>query len=277
VNAPINQDRFSPEGLKALLAEYDKAAVDVFAGYCLALLNEKDREKKPKNPWMAHRSNTQLAGYYKAVIADGLTIDGKHVTIQKTGVSYDYVAYKNKMLLAYPESLIDVSLVYKDDNFAFAKESGRVVYTHKINNPFGQFEQDVIGGYCVIKNKRGEFLTLLSAADIEKHRKVAKTDSIWKSWFAEMALKTIVKKACKQHFADIFQSIETLDNENYDVEQPLGISVETKAAIEALNTVDELNRYYHQNKAQHAGIMQDFVDALARRKEQIKGGTDADN
>jgi hypothetical protein len=34
-----------------------------------------------------------------------------------------------------------------------------------------------------------------------------------------MCLKTIVKKACKMHFGDIFTGIEEMDNEQYDLDK----------------------------------------------------------
>jgi len=174
------------------------------------------------------------------------------------------------MYLAYPESLIDVALVYKDDTFNFQKQSGKVIYTHNINNPFNQEQANIVGGYCVIKNKRGEFITILSMKNIEKHRKVAKTDYIWASWFHEMCLKTIIKKACKQHFADIFQNIETLDNEGYDLEKPLGIDIKDKAAVENLKTIPEIEQYWTANKGRNAGILKDFTKLCASRKAEIE-------
>ena len=173
------------------------------------------------------------------------------------------------MLIAYPETLIDIQMVYKDDSFKFQKNSGKVTYTHDLNNPFDQTEKDIKGGYCIIKNSRGEFITLLSSTDIEKHRKVAKTDSFWTKWFVEMAMKTIIKKACKVHFADIFQTMETLDNEQNDIEQPLTISIETKQELEAILTVPDLEKYYTDNKGKNAGIILGFTDACSKRKEKI--------
>lgn len=263
--------------LKGLLSDYESEKVETYINYCARIESEK-KNGVLKNPWMAHRSDQVLANFFKAVSLDKLSFDGKHITLQSTGISYDYVAFKNKMLIAYPESLVDMALVYKDDSFLFKKESGHVHYTHEIKNPFGQSEADIIGGYCVIKNKRGEFLTLLSVDDIEKHRKVAKTDFIWKNWFVEMAMKTVIKKACKQHFSDIFQNIETLDNENYDVEQSLEISIETKQELEELKTVPEIEAYYKANAGKNAGIKQDFIKACATRKEAIvKEAIDGDS
>ena len=252
----------NPNKLKELLTKYDPEEVSRYIQYFLDI-------PQAKNPWKGHRTDEQLAGYFKSVKADNLDFDGKHITLISTGVSYDYVAYKNKMFTIYPETLLDVQLVHKDDEFSFKKDSGKVTYTHKINNPFGASENDLVGCYCVIKNSRGEFLNTLTMEEIQKHRKVAKTDFIWKQWFNEMVLKTIIKKACKTHFADIFQNMETLDNEQNDIEQPLGISIETKQEIEAINTVEELTPYFKGNEGKNAGMTEDFIKALAARKAQI--------
>lgn len=258
--------------IKNSLSEFDQYKVDRYIRYCESVLNAKTKDKGQwvdKNPWMQKRTDDQLSGFFKSVENDGLDFDGKHITLISHGISYDYIAYKNKMLLAYPETLIDIQMVYKDDSFQFQKKSGKVTYTHDLNNPFEQTEKDVKGGYCIIKNSRGEFITLLSSADIDKHRKVAKTDSFWTKWFVEMAMKTIIKKACKIHFADIFQTIETLDNEQNDVEQSLTISIETKQDLEAILTVPELNSYYKANEGKNAGMIEEFTKSCADRKAQI--------
>lgn len=208
----------NPDAIKQGLKKYPENQVNNYIAYLQRLATEKQKGNL-KNPWMNQRTDDFLIRIFKVVADDGLVFDGDDITLQSTGVSYNYQAYKNKMLLAYPESVIDVSLVYQDDTFQFQKQSGKVQYTHTIGNPFNRDETAIIGAYCVIKNHRGEFLTLLSKKDIDKHRKVAKTDYIWKSWFAEMALKTIMKKACKQHFKDVFSNIEAMDNENYDLEK----------------------------------------------------------
>ena len=165
---------------------------------------------------MDQKSDQYFINCFLSVAKDGLTIDGKHVTINNNGVSYDYIAYKNKMLQIYPETLFDVQLVRDGDKFNFSKSSGEIQYSHDMNNPFDDTE--VIGAYCIIKNKRGQFLTTLSRKEIDKHRKVAKTDYVWKNWFDEMSLKTVIKKACKTHFEDIYSNMEELDNTQYELE-----------------------------------------------------------
>lgn len=209
----------NPEKIKEGLKKYPENQVTNYIAHLNRLSSEKNKQGGFKNPWMNQRTDDFLIRIFKVVADDGLVFDGDDITLQSTGVSYNYQAYKNKMLLAYPESVIDVSLVYQDDTFQFQKQSGKVKYTHDIGNPFTRDEKAIVGAYCVIKNHRGEFLTLLSKKDIDKHKKVAKTSYIWDHWYAEMALKTVMKKACKQHFKDVFSTVEAMDNQNYDLER----------------------------------------------------------
>lgn len=254
------------ETIVNLLKGQNPEHVEKFAAYCMSLLKAVDRvTKEPKNPWMKFNTEQRLADLFRRVAKEGLVFDGKHVTLQSTGVSYDYVAYKNKMLLAYPESLIDLALVYEGDDFMFQKDSGKVKYEHVIKDPFNQSETNIVGGYCVIKNKRGEFLTLMGKADIQKHRIVAKTDSFWKKWFKEMVLKTVIKKACKFHFDDIYKDMEEADEANFDMEIPVDLELQWKTEIDALKTMQALKTYYVKNK----GKGKAFDQYVSLRKQQL--------
>ena len=258
------------KAIKNGLSDHDATKVEIYINYLAELSTVKDRNKKLKNPWFKYRTDEELINNFKKVATDGLSIDGEHITLQSTGISYDYIAFKNKMMITYPESIIDVGLVYKDDTFKFEKQSGKVVYTHQINNPFNQDENNIIGGYCVIKNKRGEFITILSKDNIEKHRKVARTDSIWKAWYHEKCLVVIIKKACKQHFQDIYQNIETIDNENYDLSKSLDVDIDDKASIESISTIEELRQYWKDHQGRNAGVLKEFNELLAKRKDEIE-------
>lgn len=254
------------------LKDYDQEQVGMYVSYIMKLESEKKKDNGQwvtKNPWMKQRSDQQIINYFKVVSVDGLMFDGVDVTLQTTGISYSYQAFKNKMLLSYPESIVDVSLVYVGDTVEFDKNSGKVRYLHTIGDPFNQTANNMVGAYCVIKNKRGEFLTLLSSADISNHRKVAKTDSIWKNWPKEMAMKTIMKKACKQHFKDIYSNIETVDNENYDLDQPMNIEVERKSEVEDIATMEELQTFYVKHK-DTVSNKEDFNKLVSARKAEIE-------
>ena len=260
-----NQQPFTKEGIIALLADQNPQDADRFASYCIRLLIEKKKDGSLQNLWMTSKSDAALAELFKRVAREGLVFDGIHVTLQSTGVSYDYIAYKNKMLIAYPESKIDAALVYKGDTFTVSKEDGAVSYKHGVTNPFAQKGVDIEGGYCVIKNKRGEFITLLSKEDIDQHRRVAKTDYIWREWFKEMALKTVIKKACKQHFADVYQGIDEMDNENYDLENPLDMELALKAEIDAIETLSELSEF----ALKHRGRGKSVDQYIAKRMKAL--------
>lgn len=227
--------------------------IDVFASYCMRLLLETDKKNnQPKHPFMKTKTPEALAQLFLRVAAEGLVFDGRHITLISRGISYDYIAYKNKMLLAYPESMIDMDVVKEGDTFTAGKESGKVVYSHKIADPLSTGDMNSIkGAYCVIQNKRGEFLTLLSKEDLAKHRKVAKTDSFWSQWFKEMVLKTVIKKATKYHFDDIFEGMNEADNESsIDLEKMNVPAVDQKKleavlhAIEGFKNLKALQDYY---------------------------------
>lgn len=242
-----------------LLPEYNKEQVEAFAAYAVRLSLDS------KNPWMKTKQEEEMANLFKRVSEAGMVFDGVHITLQSTGISYDYIAYKNKMLLAYPESKVDMALVYEGDDFSVAKESGSVIYHHNISSPFDRDTKKIIGAYCIIQNKRGDFITLLSKEELDKHRKVAKTDYIWAQWFSEMALKTVIKKACKQHFDDIYEKIEKSDNENFNLDNPLDLELKYKQEIDAITTMDELKNYYNANK----GKGKDFDKYVSIRKSQL--------
>ena len=250
------------------LKNYNPDDVAVFEAYIHRLRTEKNKDGTLKNYWATKTTDAKFEAMFKAVVKSGLSIDGKHITINTNGVSFDYVAYKNKMLMVYPESLIDVQLVYEGDEYSFSKDSGKVIYSHKIANPFGSTEDKIIGAYCVIKNQRGEFLTTLSRPEIDKHRKVAKQDYIWRAWFREMAFKTVIKKAVKVHYDDLYIEMENLDNEQYDLEkheekQELvpGTNHYVKvitAAKERGVGLAELKKHYIINKAAEAVITKEL-------------------
>lgn len=254
--------------IKELLVDHNAQHVDKYAGYCQLLTTEKNKKTgQLKNAWSLKIPDEKFAEMFRRVNNEGLVLDGEHITIGWNGLSYDYIAYKNKMFVSYPETTIDVQLVREDDVFSFSKESGTVKYSHSITNPF--LPKNVIGGYCIIKNKRGEFITILDRKEIDKHRKVAKTDYIWSQWFNEMALKTVIKKACKQHFADVYQEIDTMDNENYDLNNPLDIQLKYKQDIDALKTHDECKQYMQS----HKGLGKDVDKYLLIRNKQINENT----
>jgi hypothetical protein len=249
----------------SLLSWFNQQNVENYANYCYKLQNEKKKDWTLQNPWSTKITEEKFAELFKKVDNEWLVFDWNHITLQSTGISYDYVALKNKMIIAYPESTIDIQLVYEWDDIEFGKTNWKVEYNHKLKNPFDSKDKDIIGAYTVIKNKRWEFLTTLSKEELEKHRKTAKTDYIRAAWYKEMCMKTIMKKACKMHFWDIFTKIEEMDNDNYSLDNPLELEIWYKSEIDAIKTIDELKEYYAKNKWKG----KDFDKYISIRKEQL--------
>lgn len=267
---------FTKEKLIEKLKGYKEEKVEQFASYCCKLAQEKDKQTgELKNAWITKLDENKLATLFKRVAQDeGLYLDGVNITLTNRGVQYDYKAYKNKIMIVYPESIIDVQLVYKGDEFSFKKEDGKVHYVHNIANPFEQKNEDIIGGYCVIKNKRGEFLTTLTKEELDKHRKLAKTDRIWKDWLKEMSYKTVLKKGCSVHFSDIVTNIEQIDNEaNYNIENPVDIDLDNKAKIDEIKTLKELKVFYDENKDKFAKNSAILKYIVAKQEELRNGNT----
>lgn len=206
---------------KSLAKDYVREDVERYASYCHKLLVQVNRDGVPKNAWMQHKNITvdYLDTLFRSVHKEGLVFDGEDVALTNLGINYNYQAWKRKMLNIYPESIIDLQLTYKGDVIDFRKENGKVLYTHKMNDPFNHTDANIIGGYMVIKNKRGEFINLLSKVEIEKRRAVAKTDYIWKAWFAKMCLKTVARDGFSFHFKDDFKGMLVVDNDLSELEE----------------------------------------------------------
>ena len=243
---------------------------DRFIAYVTKLATVTDNRSQLRNPWMQHRSLGYLTLVYNMVYDTGLEFDGANITLISTGVSYNYQAYKNKMLLAYPETVLDLDLVYKGDVFSVGKKSGAVDYTHTMADPFKRVNDDILGGYCVIKNKRGEFLTTLTRGELDKHRAVAKTDMIWKAWYVEMCKKTLIKKASRLHFDDVYEKINNLDNENIDLDLPIDINIKVKGDVERIDNLVDLEKYFHANRGKHADNNDWFNGLVASRKNELE-------
>ena len=261
------------EQIKTGLKEYDSTRVDIFIKYLKQLETEVDKNKALKNWWYKDNlKESDAIGLFKQVALDNLFIDGETITIGYKGkvmITYNYQAYKNRLLNAYPETLIDLQVVFKGDTFSFRKENGHVTYTHVLENPF-ENKKELIGAYCVIKNKRGEFLEILNTDEITKMKNTAATQSVWLLWYVEMVKKSMIKRSCKTHFKDIVQNMDKLDNENYDLELSnlTDKDSEIRLLLEAAETEAEVIQIYKDNKDTFSDHTQ-LVKLCGGRKAEI--------
>ena len=255
--------------MKQLLKNYDINKVHIFIAYLNILDLEKDKDGKQKNWWYSKVSKEEYANAFKKVFETGLFIDGDSVTLnyrKKLIITYDYHAYKNKIALTYPETIFDFQNVYKGDNFIFRKESGKVIYSHTIANPF-DINKELIGAYGIIKNSRGEFIETINVADIEKFKNTSTMKNIWHSWYDRMVLKSIIKRICSVHFHDITKGIDSIDNETNEPGRA-NISDLIQKEIESASTQEELTNIY---KANISGIedTEAFIKMLGDKKSEI--------
>lgn len=257
--------------IKSDLSAYGSPAqLSIFGNYLSRLLTEtkSKSDNTPKNPWMRYAKNEDLVNVFIKVKEDGLVIDGDSITLQFKGSikpRYDYHAYKNRLMIAYPETILDVSIVYEGDKYSFSKESGKVTYKHEIADPFS-IDREAIGAYCVIKNSRGEFIETLNIPEITKMKNAAKTKNVWDQWYGQMIKKSVLKRACKFHFKDKFKSIEEIDNEDYDLEA-VDVSSDLQKRIKNAS-LSELKKIF---EGLSGGPNEPkILEMLAVRKEELK-------
>lgn len=190
-----------------------------------------EQKKEPNKRPVSNNSEDQLQSLVLKFWNLGVLIDDTNAVITGRSMAMvTYHGYKNKILNTYPETEFDIQLVREGDDFSFSKESGKIQYSHKINDPFGT--KPIIGAYVIFKNKRGEYLEALSQHDYEEMRKASKQTYLWDQWESEFWLKSVIKRACKRHFNDIVAEIDKVDNEDYGMREKGEPPVDQKAAAE---------------------------------------------
>ena len=257
------------KNIKDKLSEHPEAEVDRYINYLKFLETEK-KDNQPKNKWFIYFKENNAIDIYNKVAIDGLSIDGETITLQFKGkvmISYNYQAYKNRLLIIYPETKFDLQLVNKGDKFIFIKESGSVQYTHEILDPFNT-SKEIIGTYCIIKNKRGEFLETLNMTEIQKMKNVATTKNVWNNWEGEMVLKSVIKRACKRHFRDITANIDNIDNESINLDN-INIENEIQLKIDKIKSIPELTTIYKENYKKSKDKI-NFIKLLTAKKLELR-------
>jgi len=255
--------------MKELLKGFDENKVDIFLTYLKQLETTVDKDKKVIAWWYKNITPIQFASAFKKVAESGLFIDGDSITLNYKGkmiITYDYHAYKNKINLIYPETIFDFQVVYVGDIFTFRKENGKVIYSHKIENPFG-LKKEIVGAYGIVKNKRGEFIELLNKDDIDKMKNTSTMKNIWDKWYDRMVLKSIIKRICSIHFHDITKTIDDVDNETNEPGRAT-ISDLIQREIEDATTESELTKIYKENVAK-VDDKEAFIKMLASKKNEI--------
>jgi len=261
--------------LKSLLSDCDGVRVQVYCDYILRLETDAYRNGQLKNPWCASFKESTAASLFKKVAIDNLFIDGDSITLQyiqgNVQPNYNYQAYKNKLLNVYPGTKFDLQVVCESDSISITKQDGLISYKHEIIDAFASTKK-IIGAYCIIKNEKGDFIETINLEEIEKIRSTAKTDNIWKTWYSEMVLKSVLKRACKRHFKDIVLNMDSIDKENSDVSEEL-LSFEVKHEIERCSNLLELKKV-HETFGDEYSENLTFNRLLSEKKVEIQESSD---
>lgn len=236
------------EDIRELLKDFDQVHVTTYINYIESLKTLKKGQKLVA-PWLKKVKAQDLAEIFAKVAKDGLYIEGDTITLEfpgKLGVNYNYQAYKNKLLQLYPETTFDHQIVHEGDTFDFRKESGEIIYTHDIKNPFDR-KKEIIGCYCIVINSRGNYIELLNMDEVEKMKAVSKNKDAWENWEGEMVLKSGIKRVCKRNFKDLVSNMDNLDNdlvdlENITVPNPLQLKISKCKSIEDINLLYEAEK-----------------------------------
>jgi len=103
--------------------------------------------------------------------------------------------------------------------------------------------------------------------EVEKMKKVAIIKNIWAEWEGEMILKSVIKRACKRHFNDLVVNIESLDNENYNIDN-VSIDFDYQVKVGEAKTEQELVSIYRLASDEQKRNPE-FIRILQERKEEI--------
>lgn len=223
---------------KKLLEKYTQPEQIELVNTSILYVQKKIGEKAKNNSgqWVAKYNFAPdfLLQSIAECVDNGFGLDGVNYVLTGNRMYMPtYKAYKNKIYMVYPDTVIDLQLIREGDEYKFAKESGAVLYTHNIADPFTETEPEIKGAYCVIKNSRGEFLETLNHRDYKEMRDSSLTPKTWDKWPSEFWLKSVIKRACKRHFNDITNAIDEKDNEATGIDDMVKASDDKKAAIVA--------------------------------------------
>ncbi len=213
---------------KLVAKNYDPLKVGKFIAYI------SGETSKNKNTVLRH-SQADLYNLFVKYYNVGTNLDGVNVVLtgQNMGL-ITFHGFMNKVKSVHPEVFFDVQLIRGDDTFSFSKESGSVVYSHQIKNPFG--DDEIKGAYCVVKlnnENKDESLELLNQRDFFEMKKSSRMSRTWDNWPTEFWRKSVIKRACKIYFSEEISELEKIDNEDYGLEDEKATDEQKEAILKA--------------------------------------------
>tara|TARA_R100000808_G_C2145163_1_gene152978 strand:+ start:352 stop:1347 length:996 start_codon:yes stop_codon:yes gene_type:complete len=172
----------------------------------------------------------------------------------------------------HPDVLeVECQLVHVNDQYGF-DENG--VFQHSFD-PFAasrtiNTEKDLAGGYLRIlyTNGRPPKLHFVPIHEIIKRRKCAQTQTIWKSWFAEMARKTVYRDGFTKRVTPFDPFNESAAKTLASVDDiAMGNNPIPKASVSSVNQILEM-----QDSPKNAMAKPDTVPDREPEKEESTTG-----
>lgn len=193
-----------------------------------------------KNDYLAKIATSNPTSAQNAIInvaAIGITLNPAsklaYLVPRDGGVCLD-ISYMGLLHIAQQSGSIlwgQCKLVHANDTY----ESNGLdkAPTHKYQ-AFGE-RGAIVGGYCTVKTPDGDYLTEeMSLADINKVAATSKaSNGPWKTFWEEMARKTIVKRASKY-----WPKVERLDRAIHNLNTDVGEGVEEEPKQEVIIDVE---------------------------------------
>lgn len=169
------------------------------------------------NETVQKHTNQEMYSLIVKYLNVGTNLDGVNVILAGKNMGLvTYQGYMNKVKQLHPDVFFDVQLVREGDDFRVAKESGNVLYTHTIADPFASYDdKKIVGAYCVVKFDDNESIELLNERDYAEMQAASKSSYTWKKWPSEFWRKSVIKRACKVYFSEEVAQLDKIDNEDH--------------------------------------------------------------
>lgn len=178
-----------------------------------------DKDLSTKNPHSIVQCMIDAAQF--RMMIDGrqhahLVPYGNAVTLQ-----IGYRGYLAKIKEIYPDADFTVEPIYKGDELKVWHDEDGAHYSLEKNNVFASGEQDFEGVLFAVKyTDNGRLVSKVVPVPkerIDRARKAAKQDFVWRSDYIEKAKAAAIKNACKNMFASIttLQEMVNYDNDKH--------------------------------------------------------------
>lgn len=224
-----------------------------------------------RNDYLAKMAISNPVSVQNAIInvaAIGITLNpaAKHAyLVPRDGMVCLDISYIGLLHLAMQTGSIlwgQCKLVHANDEYENQGLDSAPLHKYKAFGDRGE----IVGGFCTVKTCNGDYLTEeMSVADIKKIENTSKAkNGPWKTFWEEMARKTIVKRASKY-----WPNVERLDSAIHHLNQFEGVEKEPEMAYYSPEQIKELEKESGQQLEQEITEICDHME-LSQSMDELK-------